>query len=340
MQILSFNSGKTEGREIGLRLDKGAKFRVTDSKGELVATATIQLLTLYAPQLVEDATKALIPISLDQLTEKIAPVQSNDAGVITINGLSGSNGKFQVRAPGFASLERDASQVHQGAIQLSRETVLEGRILYEDTGLPFYHPTPVAKVQAWRNYRLWRQGPIKPDGSFEIGDIPSLELMGEKELSFNIELNIRDITQAVTGNGMTLRYAPNGYNAFVALDATENAPQKWYLGYVSTEEKGLVYAEGERVQLDYLLHPLARIKGKVLPLPGGEPATISYHDPSSWYADWAVSTDAQGNFEIFAPEGDVTLIYHLPENAVAKQLIQNLKAHETREIEFSVLPKP
>ena len=334
MTVLRIKAGATQTNKIGLVADNPRTLHIHDLQDQPIAGASVQLLSVYAPLVAGDETKRSEALAIGQLTDKIAPVSSDEKGLASMNGFSASNaGKLEIRAPGFASMEIEADKIRENTIRLSRETVIEGRMTYKDSGLPFYHPTPVAKVQSWQKYQLWRQSHIREDGTFEITDIPSLEMLGDKTLNINLELNIAETIPAIVGNGMTIRYAPSGYNAFVTLEAENDEQKKWYLCYFGVGETGVLYKEGERATYNFFLYPLARIRGRVLLLPDQKPARVSYHDPMSLYSEWNVLSDAEGNFEIFAPEGDMTLKFK-SEDKIGELLLKDLKGHETREVEL------
>lgn len=332
MTTVTIERGKAAVGKIGLAPDKKRQFRITDTQGNPIQGASVQLVSLYAmPR--QEVTRYQPPFPLNQLTQKYLPVKSDKQGLVVLEGLSSTNGKLEILAPGFASLQRNTWEARDDTIKVSRETVIEGRILYEDTGLPFYHPQPVAKVQAWENYQLWRQSPIQKDGSFEIHDIPALEVMGEKSLSICLELRVPEMDMVVTEPDMTISYMPlnTGYNAFLTRE--ENGQKRWYQSYVEVHAAGVLYKEGERVRFDLFLHPMARIQGHVVLPPGAKSATVSYHDPLSFYGDWRVNTNAEGKFEIFTPIGDVTMNFQY-EDKTSALLIKDLKGHETRTVEL------
>ena len=252
-------------------------------------------------------------------------------GRTNLRGLPASGTvSLSVLRPGYASAiyNINAGQRTPLSLKVSRETTLTGRVLYVDTMQPFSMPGVVAKVQMWNTYKLWRQTDIAADGAFRITDIPSLGFTGEPSLGINLELGIGDDTPR-TAPGLSVRYVSLGrnYNAFVTREV--DGRKQWYLGYVEAGPMGMVYREGEQVQSNILLHPLARITGVIRP--PGQTASVWYHDPRSINADWRVETDAAGSFEIFAPAGEVTVDVETGGKR-SQVVLKGLKAHETREI--------
>jgi hypothetical protein len=336
--------------EIKLAAEQPMTVRVVTVASQPVVGATIRIsqVVVPVPWRAPGFTR-IVTVSSDKLAHRPASLTTDKNGNATLHDLPGQGDiQVEITHPDYTGATHRITlpQKAVASLLLSRETIVLGRVILGDTGETFYHPRLSAKVQEWRGYKLWRTAPIEPDGSLLIRDIPSLEMMGQKNLSINLNLVMQspnDVLKSMPGTraGITLRYIQYGgnWNAFLTLADLDRT--RWYLCYAEAEEAGLRYQEGEQVEHDLVFHPLARVMGRVLLPPGEQTARVSYYNPRSsrMYSDWTVPTDAEGNFEIFVPTGDVILNFQSG-NANGTQTLKDLKAHETREVEYSFEQKP
>lgn len=318
--------------------------RVVDSTGKALGGSQIQLLGFDARPPAALKPRQGVAVTTYKLDSTIQKTGTDGKVALRSLPLAGTV-SLAISQDGYASSIQniDAESKSQIDLPLSRETVVSGKVLFADTKEPFVFPGIIIRARM-RGFGMPRQADLGPDGTFQIRDIPSLELTGETSLGVFMDPGITSDEPRTEGS-VSVSYAQFRRNMNVLVTRESKGAKRWYIGYGLGGESGLRYKEGERVQQDLLLQPLGRITGTLrtaaAPPPSianlvvntaPPPPRISYHDPRSVYGDWTVSPDENGHFEIFAPPGDVTLTI-VTNKQRSQMVVTGLKAQETREIQ-------
>lgn len=213
-------------------------------------------------------------------------------------------------------------------ILLSRETTIEGTVYLGDE--PFTGGTNwIVKAQScrapWIEYDQWRFARLDAHGRFLIRNVPSLEVLNDRSLGLNIDIN--NIESPAPG--ITATYVPPkvGWDLMVTLN--RNGRTECWISCVEMWANGLKYTEGDRIRHDMRFEPMALVRGTVKGRPG-ERVYVSYQNPKSSYQPWVVPPTDAGRFEIPVLTGDVTLLH-----GNKSTTITGLQPHEVREVHLT-----
>jgi hypothetical protein len=317
-------------QEIAFSLVKGSSLpvHVVTSDGMPVPDATVSVQGLMLTNSGSEYSQSFsVPSGV---MSAIGPVTTDAKGEATISNLpSDVFVELKAEHAQFADVVQLVALPHPqpAQITISRETIIRGRVLLD--GNPLYAPGMRIKTQGfgtvYGQFRNWHTTPLRDDGTFEIRKIPSLEVMGESSLCINLDFNSSNGPTTLRP-GLTAEYVPRTRGGWDTLIAEQkNGQTRYWLAHVRAWKTGLVYQEGENLQVDFHLKPMALLKGQV---PRGT-HSISYTDPDSRYGQWNIRPDASGKFELPVPVGDVSLRF-----SGSLQTIKNLKPHEIRTVDF------
>lgn len=315
-----------------LRMEAPRRLRVLarSTAGQAVAGAQVSVTKVWVP-----SSRSWPRESLAWQAGPAVPTDAEGAAVLEVLP-SGGEPQLAVRKAGLATNVASVPPGRQGDLEvpLSLPASLSGRVLLGDgtpVGVRAWRIKMQGWTQPWADYDNWRMGNLSPDGSFSIADIPSLGIIGEPTYGANLDLS----GELRPSPDLAAEYVPPGRGYNVLLTRRREGRTERWISYVQGQSQGFKFEEGEQMQRDFVFEPMALLRGKVPPAPGGQqPAPISYHDPKSIYSDWQATPAPDGSFEISVPVGDVTI-----RTEGGPITIKALKPHEVRQVDLAQ-PQP
>lgn len=335
----------TSEKNIKLTLEKGKplEVRAVTNDGKPVEGVTVSVRGFRFSE-VESGRGMMDIVGHVPFFKPGAQAQTDANGIAVLPGLP-SSGFVELKtfgkefADGIYSVA--LTRTEPAKLQLVRPTVIRGRVTLAG-GRPVPAPGLNVKMQGfsypWGEQKQWRTSAIGKDGSYEIGNVPSLEHIGEDTYCINIDAPGIDMNrEREVAPGVSLSYV-NGWNLLLTIKK-DGKKERW-IAFVEAGGKGLRFKEGEQVNHDIEFQPLAVLKGTLpkVKLPQGRTGfrrrSISYQDPRSIYGSWGFRADAQGKFEILVPVGSVTV--NFPDG---NRKFSDLKPHEVRVVDWAAQPK-
>lgn len=327
-----------EPLEIKLPATESLQLKITDTAGQPLGNTMVTIPKIsYIGRTARDSKAfalATIPWTYQGLPISDIGVTDNQ-GMVTFSDLPLQTDLYiEVQKKGFADtvakLKMPSPLV---TFKMARETIVEGRVMLNETE-PLAVPQWKVKMQGWSapwaEGEYFRTGNLDANGSYQIRNVTSLDVLNEPGHSINLDMwGATNPTPEISG-----AYVPPGAGWDLLVTRTRNGQTERYISFVQALEQGLKYQEGERVRHNFMMVPMSLVKGKI-PAPVLPGVTVSYRDARSIYSPWRVKPNPDGSFEIPVPIGDVNLSVG---NRVLK--ITGLKAQETRTLTPEELAAP